>query len=87
VETNLKKAMNVVDSKYPTLYFKGKKTISGKAFNYNVPEFEVTGEFLNKVDIEKYIESIELFNKYKEDLKKNISTKKEEVKKEEVKSE
>ena len=75
IEKALKNIMNIADSKYPTLIFNEAKLIKGKAFSYNVPEFKLTEEFLNKEETETYLENIKTFNEYRADLKANTGNK------------
>jgi len=79
IEAKLKRAMNIADSQYPTIKFKEAKLIEGKAFNYNIPEFELTNNFLKESEVITYLEAIKEFNEYRAELKANKTQKKQEV--------
>lgn len=79
--------MNAVDNKFPIIEFSEAKLIKGKAFNYNVPEFKTTEDFLAEENIGRYKEVCSEFDEYKKALNKNKAEKKTEEKKTEPVSE
>lgn len=78
VEAKAKRKMNVADKVYPIIVFVSPKLIKGKAFSYNVPEFDVLeDEILEGEQINKYLEVCKTFDDYKIAATANKNTKKE----------